>query len=199
VRSLIYYAFRRSNITIPYPIQVEMSADEGGVTPVRTGVEVKSLEAVELFSTLTDAERTALVAIARPVLYAAGEAIVRQGQTGRSMFVLVRGEAAVTLAGTQGEVAHLAAGDVFGEMSLLTGEARSATVTAVTDCDLLEIDAGGFRRVILANPSVLERVTNVASARKGELDRVREARAVTAAIEETHQSLLARVRQFLRL
>ena len=62
--------------------------------------------------------------------YAAGETIVRQGDSGRSLFVVVRGEASVRLAGTDGEVARLRNGDVFGEMSLLTGEPRTATVLA---------------------------------------------------------------------
>jgi CRP-like cAMP-binding protein len=93
----------------------------------------------------------------------------------------------------------LRAGDVFGEMSLLTGEARSATVTAITDCDLLEIDADGFRRVVLESPSVLEHVTAVTSIRREELDRHRDTHAMAAATGDTRSSLLARVRQFLRL
>ena len=116
-----------------------------------------------MFSALGPDERAALVAVARAVQYAAREAIVRQGQSGKSMFVILRGEASVTLAGTDGEVARLRGGDVFGEMSLLTGEARTATVTAATDCDVLEIDAEGFRTVVMTNPSVLEHVTSVTS------------------------------------
>ncbi len=199
VRSRIYYAFRRHGITIPYPIQVELTPDEAGLASVRAGVADHALEAVELFSTLTAAERADLVAIARPVLYAAGETIVRQGQPGRSMFVMLRGEASVTLAGTRDEVARLHAGDVFGEMSLLTGDVRSASVTSVTDCDLLEIDADGFRKVILANPSVLERVTSVVTLRRGELDRHRDTQAALVTNDGERQTFLARVRGFLRI
>ncbi len=124
VRSYIYYAFKRNNITIPYPIQVEMSAEEGSVVPVRSAVVAPTtLASARLFSSLSPEERAALLAVAKPVQYAAGEAIVRQGQAGRSLFVVVRGESSVTLAGTSGEVARLRSGDVFGEMSLLTGEA----------------------------------------------------------------------------
>ena len=133
------------------------------------------------------------------MLFARGEAIVRQGAAGQSLFVIRRGEAAVALAGTEGEVARLRAGDVLGEMSLLTGEARTATVTAVTDCELFEIDAGGFRRVVLANPSVLDRITSVTATRREELNRHREAHAVGTAIAEARHSFLGRVRQFLRL
>jgi small-conductance mechanosensitive channel/CRP-like cAMP-binding protein len=199
VRSLIYYAFKRNNITIPYPIQVEMSPEEGGVVPVRGVVGADTLAPVALFSALSVEERAALLAIARPVQYAAGEAIVRQGQAGTSLFVLVRGEASVTLTGTQGEVARLRSGDVFGEMSLLTGEARTATVAAATDCDLVEIGAEGFRSVVMANPSVLEHVTSVTASRREGLDRHREAHAAAVSPTEMRQSLLERVRQFLRL
>jgi small-conductance mechanosensitive channel/CRP-like cAMP-binding protein len=200
VRSLIYYAFRRNKITIPYPIQVEMTADEGGVAPGRgADVPPEALASVALFSTLTDAERIELLKIVRPALYSAGETIVREGQPGQSMFIIMGGEAAVTLAGTQGEVARLHRGDVFGEMSLLTGEARNATVTAATDCDVLELDASQFRRLVMTNPSVLERITSVTSARREELDRHRETHAVSVASADTRQTLLARVRQFLRL
>lgn len=199
VRTLVYYAFKRSNITIPYPIQVEISAEEGGVVPVRSTVGADALASVPLFSPLTADERTALIAVARPVQYAAGETVVRQGQDGKSLFIVRRGEASVTLAGTTGEVARLRGGDVFGEMSLLTGEARNATVTAATDCDVLEIDAEGFRSVVMTNPPVLEHVTSVTASRRQELDRHRETHATVAAMAEARQSFLDRVRQFLRL
>jgi small-conductance mechanosensitive channel/CRP-like cAMP-binding protein len=199
VRSYIYYAFRRNSITIPYPIQIEMSREEGGLTPAEPVVDPGLLARVPMFATLTTSERGEVLTVGRPVTYARGEAIVRQGQAGESLFVIRRGEASVTLAGTDGEVARLRAGDVFGEMSLLTGEPRTATVTAATDCDLLEIDADGFRRVVLANPSVLERVTNVTAARREELQRHRETHTIAAAIAEARQTFLTRVRQFLRL
>jgi small-conductance mechanosensitive channel/CRP-like cAMP-binding protein len=199
VRSLIYYAFKRNNITIPYPIQVEMSPEEGGVVPVRSTVSADALAPVALFSSLAADERAALLAVARPVQYAAREAIVRQGQAATSLFVILRGDASVTLAGTDGEVARLRSGDVFGEMSLLTGEPRTATVTAVTDCDLLEIDAEGFRTVVMTNPSVLEHVTSVTASRREELDRHRETRATAVSTADAKQTLLKRVRQFLRL
>jgi small-conductance mechanosensitive channel/CRP-like cAMP-binding protein len=199
VRSYIYYAFRRNGITIPYPIQIEMSPEQAGMSAPQTTVDPRLIASVPMFAQLNDNERTQLLAVGRPVLYARGEAIVRQGEGGRSLFIIRKGEASVTLAGTTGEVARLRAGDVFGEMSLLTGEARTATVTAAADCDLLEIDVDGFRHVVLANPSVLERVTNVTSSRREELERHREAHAMAAATADARYSFLTRVRQFLRL
>lgn len=199
VRSLIYYAFKRNNITIPYPIEVGFSAKEAGLEPVLRTVDADTLGACAFFAPLAAEGRAALLAVARPVQYASGEAIVRQGDAARSLFVVAGGEASVTLAGTKGEVARLRKGDVFGEMSLLTGEPRTATVTAATDCDLIEIDADGFRTVVMPNPSVLDHVTSVASSRREELDRHRETYATAAATTEARQTLLKRVRQFLRL
>jgi len=199
VRSYIYYAFRRNNITIPYPIQIEMSPEEGGMANRQATVDPRLIASVPMFAALTEAERAQLLAVGVPVTYGRGEAIVRQAQPGRSLFIIRQGEAGVTLSGTVGEVARLRAGDVFGEMSLLTGEARTATVTAVSDCDLLEIDADGFRRVVVANPSVLERITNVTAARREELARHRESHSVVTATADPEHSFLARVRGFLRL
>lgn len=199
VRSLIYYAFKRHGLTIPFHIEVQMSTQEAGLVPPSAAVGAEALARVPMFAPLSEAERSQVLSIAKPVLFAAGESIVRQGDAGRSLFAIVRGEAAVTVAGTQPEVARLRAGDVLGEMSLLTGEARNASVTAVTDCELLEIDADGFRGVVLANPGMLETVTSVTSARQTELDRHREAHTTTGSTAEARQSLLKRVRQFLRL
>jgi CRP-like cAMP-binding protein len=199
VRSYIYYAFRRNNITIPYPIQIEMSPEEGGMAVPPIAADPALLTNVPMFAPLSDSERTQLFAVARPVVFARGEAVVRQGQAGHSLFVVKRGEAAVTLASADGEVARLRSGDVFGEMSLLTGEARTATVTAVTDCDLLEIDAEGFRSVVMANPPVLEQVTTIAAVRREELNRHRETHTTPVSQAEARHSLLNRVRHFLRL
>jgi small-conductance mechanosensitive channel/CRP-like cAMP-binding protein len=199
VRSLIYYAFRRAGITIPFHIEVQMSTDEAGLVPPRTTVGPNALASVPMFAPLSDAERAQMLSIAKPVVFAAGESIVHQGDAGRSLFVILRGHASVRLAGTEGEVARLSGGNVFGEMSLLTGEARTATVTALTDCDLLEIDAEDFRTVAMANPAVLEQVTHETASRRQELDRHRETHAAAATMTEARQTLLDRVRQFLRL
>jgi small-conductance mechanosensitive channel/CRP-like cAMP-binding protein len=199
VRSLIYYALRRHSITIPYPIQVQMSAEQGNVVPAPSRVDDELLFSVPMFSLLSVDERAELLKVARPVTYSAGEVIVRQGAPGGSLFAIRHGEATVKVAGAEGAVAHLRTGDVFGEMSLLTGEPRTATVQAETDCDLLEIDANGFRRLVLANPTVLERITAATAKRRDELESHRGAHATPTAAAESINSLLGRVRSFLRL
>jgi small-conductance mechanosensitive channel/CRP-like cAMP-binding protein len=199
VRSRIYYAFRRHAISIPYPIQVQIEQPASAAAPANDAARARQLDGVEVLAPLTDDQRAQLVAASRTLLYEAGQAIVREGDPGGSMFVVRRGEASVTLAQTDGELARHREGGFFGEMSLLTGDPRTATVTAVTDCELLEIDADAFRRVVLSDAAVVERVTAAVAQRRAELDQHRATRTVSAAAAETPQTLVARVRRFLRL
>ena len=200
MRSRVYYALRRHNINIPYPIQVSYEHSMPLPEPPAVLPAAEVLAPVSLFERLTDSQRTQLGESAARMLYAAGEAVVREGEAGSSMFVIVRGEASVTLAGTEAEIARLREGSFFGEMSLLTGEPRTATVTAVTDCDLLEIRSEAFRRVVLADPAIVDLVAAAAAVRHSELDAHRAARTRMASqLPDASRSLVARVRQFLRL
>ena len=198
VRSHVYYAFRREGISIPYPTQVQIEHQPPAAAP-DDHAPARLLDGVEILASLTAEQRAQLVAASRAMLYEAGQVIVREGDPGASMFVLMRGEASVTLAETDGELARHREGGFFGEMSLLTGEARSATVTAVTDCELIEIGAEAFRRVVLADAAIVDRVTAAVAQRRAELDQHRATRSVGGTAADTPQTLVARVRRFLRL
>ena len=198
IRSRIYYAFRRSGISIPYPIQVQMEQEPPPAADL-DAARARAFDGVEILAALSDGQRARLAQAARPVLFAAGETIVAEGDAGASMFVLRRGEASVRLAQSEGEVARLREGAVFGEMSLLTGDARSATVVAESDCELLEIGADPFRSVVLADPAIVDRLAAAVGTRRAELERHRATRTQDGTTAETPQTLVARVRQFLRL
>ena len=199
VRSHIYYAFRRHGITIPYPTQVQIEQAPAPVVAADDGARARLIDGVEVLGSLSDEQRAQLVTSSQTMLYEAGQTIVREGDPGASMFVVRRGEAAVTLAGAAGELARHGEGGFFGEMSLLTGDPRTATVTAVTDCELIEIGAEAFRRVVLADAAVVERVTAAVATRRAELDQHRAARPAGSAVVEAPATLAARVRRFLRL
>jgi CRP-like cAMP-binding protein len=207
VRTRIYYAFRRNGIHFPYPVQVQIRQDATSaaahVATATAGAPeapgARSLDGVEILASLTPEQRAHLTAAARALLYAEGETIAREGEAGASMFVVTSGEASVTLSQAGGEVARLKSGAVFGEMSLLTGDARSATVSAATDCELLEIGADAFRRVVLADAAIVEQVAAAVATRRAELERHRETRALDSAPDETPQTFLARVRRFLQV
>ena len=77
------------------------------------------------------------------------------------MFVLMKGHARVVLEPSGQEVAVIPAGGFFGEMSMLTGDRRSATVKAMDDVAVLEIAAKDFRELALANPGLLDHVSTI--------------------------------------
>jgi CRP-like cAMP-binding protein len=199
VRSNIWYTLRRHSIEIPYPIQVQFEREE---TPLLTTKHINSaaeyLAAVDLFSTLTAEERQALAAAGTQPLFAAGEAIVRQDAEGDSMFVVLAGQVRVVLEPSGQEVAVIPTGGFFGEMSLLTGDRRTATVKAIGDVTVLEIAAKNFREVALANPNLLDHISTVVATRRTGLQSARDAAAAIPA-PEAKRNFLARVRQFLTL
>jgi small-conductance mechanosensitive channel/CRP-like cAMP-binding protein len=199
VRTRVYYAFRRLGIVIPYPIQTQIKQQPAPARPENRLAQAETLAAVDILASLSDEQRRELADSSRSALYAAGEAIIHEGDGASSMFVVSRGEASVRLAEADGEVARLHAGAFFGEMSLLTGEPRSATVIAATDCELLEIGADAFRRVVLADPAVVEQITSAVTARRSGLETHRATKTARSAEIEAPHTFLARVRQFLRL
>ena len=199
VRTSIYYAFRRTGIEIPYPIQVNQRARPQPAGASDETLAADTLAAAEIFGPLSHDDRARLAAVAVHRLYGAGETIVREGDAGDSMFVVVMGAVRVTVGEGATEVATIGPCGYFGEMSLLTGDPRTATVSAQGDCLLLEIGANDFRRIALAHPSVVEQVTAVVAQRRLGLERSRTVVTSETAGDGAPRSFFARVQQFLGL
>ncbi len=199
VRTNLWYTFRRHNIEIPYPIQIQYERTE---EPIRTERHIASaaehLAGVSLFKPLSDEARVALARSASHHLFAAGEAIVRQDADGDSMFVVMNGQARVVLEPSGQEVAVIPAGGFFGEMSMLTGDRRSATVKAMGDVAVLEISAREFRELALAHAGLIDHVSTIMSERRTGLNDAR-ATAASIAAPEAKQTFMARMRRFLSL
>ena len=198
IRSAVYYAFKRHRIEIPYPMQVEYARHEVPPSDRIDAASAVALGQVSIFAALDPTQKEALERAATSGVYAEGTVVVRQGAEGASMFVVVRGEVAVSLEPERQELARIGEDGFFGEMSLLTGEPRNATVTTTRDSQLLEITAEAFRHVVLANPAAVEQVGTAASARRTELDAHRATMGVVLPLETPH-SLLTTIRRFLRL
>ncbi len=200
VRTAIFYSFARHGIEIPWPIQVEYSNTEMPSTSMAPSQIVETLGDVEIFASLDEAQCGELASGARERLYATGEVVVRQGDGGSSMFVVHRGEVKVTLEPGGQEVARIQAGGFFGEMSLLTGDPRTATVSATKDTLLIELAADSFRRIALNHPQVLDAIGTAVIARRAGLDKKRaEAALLDTALRDQSRTLISRVRRFLRL
>ena len=112
--------------------------------------------------------------------------------------MLCAGRVSVVLEPGRQEVAVIEQGGYFGEMSLLTGEPRSATVLARGEAVVLELDADLFRRLGIESPHALEQVGLAAVTRRAELDRARSA-VRGAELADAPATFLARMKKFLRL
>ena len=133
----------------------------------------------------------------------AGTAVVEQGEDGDSMFVLVQGELNVFITATEvnkGQpllVTVLGSGQFFGEMSLLTGDTRAATVSAsertgAPDCYVLEVSREGIKPVLARRPNLATALSEVVAERRVKnLDWYREAPAETK--KQRRTSMVGRV------
>lgn len=169
VLSRIWYALRRAGVSVPFPIRdvnlrtiTEEQAEAERVD--RQRAIVRALRPLVIFSPLADDQMEELAVRSQLHRYYAGELLVRQGEMGESMFVIVSGQVRVTFERRSGEVRELAVrgpGEFFGEMSLLTGERRSASVHAKTDLQVVEVEKGALAAVLSEDLSRLEALTEV--------------------------------------
>ena len=93
----------------------------------------------------------------------AGAAVIREGEPGDAMFVLMQGELSVTVQGKS--IDYLLPGSVLGEMAMLDSRSRSATAVAVTDVELVRFDRPRFLEMIRQRPEFAAHIMNIMSAR----------------------------------
>src|SRR5437016_12359407 len=142
VRTNVWYELKRQRIRIPFPIRT-LHLERHAPRPVEEGHEEARaiLRGEPLFQCLSDDQIDSLVKQSELNHFGRGDRVIEEGAEGDSMFILLRGAAQVSISknGSTIPVATLSSGDCFGEMSLLTGEKRSATVQADGDCYVMEI------------------------------------------------------------
>lgn len=168
---LIWYHFRRHGIEIPFPIRSVFlhKVEGGGEIREATATRLeRALRSIDLFRPLSDEELHAVATRFRRDHYAAGERLIQEGGAGDSFFVIDRGEVEVLrgVEGSRRSLARLMEGQFFGEIALLTGQPRSATVVAVTDVDVFTIDKSGFKDILEANPAIAADVSTILSERR---------------------------------
>ncbi len=113
----------------------------------------EQLAAIRILAPLSRRDRRRFVKDGMVQRYAPGQAVVREGDPGTRLFLIVRGTARVEMAG-EGEVATLGAGNFFGELALLEKHGRTATVTAVDELECIAISAWEFRASLQEHPEI---------------------------------------------
>jgi CRP-like cAMP-binding protein len=173
IRTNAWYGLKRHGIKIPFPIrtlQLERPARDKD-QEVQAAARI-ILRQLPLFKSLSDEQLDALLPRGHVVHFGRGETLIHQGANGDSMFILVNGEANVVAErnGMQTHIASLKSGDCFGEMSLLTGEQRSATVVANTDCEAVEIGKPVLANSLRENPELLTKLSELLARRQMETE-----------------------------
>jgi small-conductance mechanosensitive channel/CRP-like cAMP-binding protein len=206
VRTNVWYELKRQRITIPFPIQTLYV--ERRTPKLVDGDDAEArviLRGEPLFSCLSEAQIGHLVKQARLNHFGRGERVIEEGAEGDSMFVLLRGTAKVSVSknGSVIPVATLQSGDCFGEMSLLTGERRTATVHAEGDCYVMEISKPIMAEVLRESPDCLNQLSEVLAKRKieteGIIKEIKSSADQTAKEKEYRATFLRRLKTFFEL
>ena len=200
IRERLWYAFKREGITVPFPIATryqyvkEWKEAEPPAPP-------DILDRVDLLRPLSAADREALRGRLVHTLFAAGEPVVEQGALADSLYVVDSGELAVLVDdgdGARVEVGTLSAGDAFGEMALLTGEPRTATVQARTEASLYRIDKDALAPLLKDRPQLAVEISRLMEGRR---QKTQAALASTprSTVAEDPGSLLSRIARYFGL
>lgn len=205
----VWYGLARDGLALPFPVQsleLRDAAQEALRRDEREHREVEQLlAAIPLFQDLSRERRAELAAKARWRPFAPGERLVAEGSPGDSLFFLASGEAVVRKGLPDQrlvELARLGPGDWFGEMSLLTGAPRAATVEATSAIECYEIDRSALAPLFETEPRLAERLsqrlTEHLAATQTKLEELPEGEAIAAAAGVSGR-ILERILRFFQI
>lgn len=201
-RDRIWFALARNGIEMPvatHAIRLTQLPSPEPPADDPSARRLAALERVPLLAPLGRERLQQLAARAADRVHAGAEQIVRQGEPGSSLFIIDTGAAEVRLRASDGQerrLATLGPGEVFGELSLLTGANRSATVTMLEEGRLIEIGKEMLEPFLREEPSLAERFGEVLTRREAERTAA-EASAVRAG--HAPPDILAKILEFFAL
>jgi small-conductance mechanosensitive channel/CRP-like cAMP-binding protein len=205
VRTNIWYEAQRNRIRLPVAVRALHIEKRRERTQEAMEIARAAIRRQPFFKMLDEHEIETLLNNAKVLRFGRGEKVIEQGANGRSMFLLLEGEADVIVRanGTETRVATLQPGDYCGEMSLLTGEPTTATVIARDDCQMWEIDKLVLGDLLQENQVLVTKLGEMLAKRRMETEGVL-ASALTnghrqAKEKEYTESFLKRLYSFFEL
>ena len=172
----LWYALERIGQRIPYSVQ-EYKKRHGPSEPevvleqsLETKIKIVSLN--PLFHELNNDEISSIASLSRLIRFSKNENIVSEGETGEILYQIVRGKVAILKKGKDGEqqeITQLSEPAFFGEMSVFNEEPRSATVKALSECILLEIEQDDLRPTLENKPKTVEKLATIINERRSAL------------------------------
>lgn len=210
VRTHVLATIQRNGWRIALPDQIVHLVQEGdahreAVWQRELTRRLHALSGIELFAALDENERHKMAANLVYAPFARGGVITRQGSVAHWLYIIVSGAADVYWEAPGGErrhLTHLPAGSIFGEMGLMTGAPRAATVVAATDAECYRLDKAGFEEIIRARPELAESMSLILSQRLQQIEEMRDEyqRARSDSEKAAHRAaIVERIRDFFGL
>ena len=201
----IWYALKRAGMVIPFPIRdvnmrVVPEDERERLAQQATEGSAEFLRALSILAEWSDIQIAQLAEAAETKGYTDGEALVRQGDEGDSLFWIKEGSVGIYLDSPGGgriRADEGGRGDFFGEMSLLTGEPRSASILAETETEALIIHKHAFAELLTADPAILDLMLDVVEKRRSNLEARLAADDQRRAPEQERHALITRIARFL--
>ncbi len=179
IRQRIWYTFQRENLDFAYPTRTIYTAKQSEEVEVfvETADEIcERINNVPIFAPLSNEETQRIAQTCSVRVFAPEEPIIQKGQHDKSMFIVHRGVVHIQIVedGIVKTVSTLHEGDFFGEMSLFTGEPRTADVIADSETQVLEIQPHIMKPILDENPEVARVISEIIDDRKKLLDKENE-------------------------
>ncbi|HEY0665287.1 MAG TPA: mechanosensitive ion channel family protein [Gallionella sp.] len=211
VRWHVFTALERAGIKLTVEEQnvhftKESEKHEEALRQRELAQRIKTLRRVELFAQLTTDELHKLAEGLKYKPFAKGNLIAKQGTPAQHwLYIIINGETEVYLEAPNGEkriLNVLSKGDFFGEMSLMTGAPRVASVIAKTDVECYRLDKDAFEEVMLNRPAIAEEIAQILVTRRAQLDSALQnldEETLHQEIHHRHSEVLATVKRFFGL
>ena len=164
----------------------------------------KTMQSLEWLDALNESQLQQLANHSAVAAYTTGERLVKQGEAGDSLFIIKKGSVSVYVRSADGRSVfanQLKAGDFFGEMSLLTGEARSASIRADEETEVIIIDKEAFSNVLTQDPTILDRFLTALERRQQGLSQSlqKDSAMRRQEMENGRDAFIRRIRRYLRV
>lgn len=209
IRTRIFFALKRLGIPMSLPAQhIFMHDASHNHTETEQqrehGRRLHVLEQLDLFKDLAEEERDIIARALKYAPFGKDETLTKQGNIAHWLYIVVAGEIAILVAvdGSEREVSRLKGPTFVGEMGLLTGDPRAATIVAASDIVCYRLDKSAFHTILQIRPTLAPTVASLLTRRKIELEAVKEGLSVDAKekrMKESSAQVLGRIRDFFGL
>jgi small-conductance mechanosensitive channel/CRP-like cAMP-binding protein len=212
VRIHVFTALKRAGMRPARPLQtihmIKETEDQSAHQQAREHARaLAALRRVEIFAPLDEDEFLSVAEHLVQAPFAEGSIITRQGAVAHRLYILIGGEVEIVLEdnGQKRTLNILRAGEpnsFFGEMGLLTGEPRTASILARTEVECYELNKAAFEHILKARPEVAEGIASLVASRQIQLDAMRHQMSTEAShLMRTRREteLTAKIRRFFAL